>query len=82
MVYITPAMKLKSITFRCSPAQFERLENTMKEVHIETRTEALSAALEEFLNFAERAETRSMDLFSLVNYVDEHSKGPSFAEQA
>lgn len=76
------AMKLKSITFRCSPAQFERLENTMKDTHIDTRTEALSSALEEFLDFAEQAETRSMDLFSLVDYVDEHSTGPRFAEQA
>lgn len=77
-----PAMKLKSITFRCSPAQFERLENTMKEANIDTRTEALSAALEEFLDFAERTETRAMDLFSLVDHVDEHSRGPRFAEQA
>lgn len=75
-------MKLKSITFRCSPAQFERLENTMRHTRIDTRTEALSSALEEFLEFAERADTREMDLFSLVDYVDRQGDGPSFAEQA
>lgn len=75
-------MKLKSITFRCSPAQFERLETTMRHTNIDTRTQALSTALEEFLEFAERSETRAMDLFALVDCVDKHGHGPSFADQA
>lgn len=75
-------MKLKSITFRCSPAQFERLENAMRYTKIDTRTQALSSAIEEFLNFAEQSEARAMDLFALVAHVDQGNAGPSFAEQA
>ena len=75
-------MKLKSITFRCSPAQFARLEDSMRFTQTDTRTEALSDALEEFLDFAELSETRSLDLFALVDRVDREGSGPSFAEQA
>lgn len=75
-------MKLKSITFRCSPAQFARLEDAVRTSAIDTRTMALSLALEEFLDYAERQETRSLDLFALVESIDRESEGPSFAEQA
>ena len=75
-------MKQKTITFRCSPAQLQRLEDMMKEAQIATRTEVIASALKEFLDFAERDEIRSMDLFTLVDFVDKHSKGPTFAEQA
>lgn len=75
-------MKLKSITFRCSPAQFARLENIVKKFADHTRTSALSNALEEFLDFAEQQEARKMDLFALVERVDSECDGPTFAEQA
>ena len=75
-------MKLKSITFRCSPAQLARLKNTMELSAVDTRTLALSHALEEFLDFAEQQDTRALDLFALVNCVDAMSDGPAFAEQA
>ena len=75
-------MKLKSITFRCSPAQFSRLEDAMRAHAVDTRTMALSCALEEFLEFAEQRETRALDLFALVDRVDNEGSGPRFAEQA
>ena len=75
-------MKLKSITFRCSSAQFARLEDAIRASSTDTRTMALSDALEEFLDFAERSETRELDLFALVDHVDRTGAGPSFAEQA
>lgn len=75
-------MKLKSITFRCSSAQFNRLETVMRHSAIDTRTMALSCALEEFLAYAERSDTRELDLFALVEHVDRTSTGPRFSEQA
>lgn len=75
-------MKVKSITFRCSPAQFSRLEYMRHSTSTATRTEALSAALEEFLDFVEQADARAMNLFELVEHVDGEGNGPSFAEQA
>ena len=75
-------MKLKSITFRCSSAQFARLENIVKNSLTDTRTMALSCALEEFLNFAEQQDARNLDLFALVDRVDSEYEGPTFAEQA
>lgn len=75
-------MKLKSITFRCSSAQFSRLEEAIQSTTVDTRTMALSDALEEFLSFAEQQDTRSLDLFALVDRVDSEGSGPRFAEQA
>lgn len=75
-------MKLKSITFRCSPAQFARLEDAMRFASIDTRTQVLACALEEFLDFAELSSTRSMNLFELVDRVDHEGRGPAFADQA
>lgn len=75
-------MKLKSITFRCSSAQYERLTLAIDSTIADTRTMALSLALEEFLNFAEKEETRALNLFALVAHVDRMSDGPCFSEQA
>lgn len=75
-------MKLKSITFRCSSAQFDRLEEAMRATAADTRTMALSCALEEFLAFAEHQDTRALDLFSLVELIDTQGNGPRFADQA
>ena len=54
----------------------------MQSTKTDTRTQALSCALEEFLDFAELDDTRSMDLFALVDHVDHKGNGPTFAEQA
>lgn len=75
-------MKLKSITFRCSSAQYARLEELIDRSMTDTRTMALSLALEEFLNFAEQQDTRQLDLFALVDRVDHLGHGPAFSEQA
>ena len=75
-------MKLKSITFRCSSAQFSRLEEVIGSSEVDTRTRALSLALESFLDFAEQADSRSLDLFDLVHRVDHLGHGPAFADQA
>lgn len=75
-------MKLKSITFRCSPVQFARLETLLRCSEVDTRTMALSCALEEFLDFAEQKETRALDLFDLVDQVDDLCADTPFADQA
>lgn len=48
----------------------------------ETRTAFISAALEEFLNFAEQADVAKLDLFSLVEQVDAMGCGTPFKSQA
>ncbi len=75
-------MKLKSITFRCSVAQLNRLRHLMETELTTTRTDLLSAALEEFLDFVEGHDTRHLDLFSLVQQVDRTGEGVPFSEQA
>lgn len=75
-------MNPKSITFRCSGTQMHRMNRAMETRADITRTQFLSAALEEFLNFAEQADTRRMDLFSLVERVDRVGEGKAFSEQA
>lgn len=76
-------MKLKSITFRCSSAQFSRLQDVIRFTSVDTRTSALASALEEFLEFAEQQDTRAMDLFALVERIDHEGEHcPRFAEQA
>lgn len=71
----------KSITFRCSASQHARLHTAMADSGL-TRSEFISAALEHFLDYAEQSEIRSKNLFELVQDVDAHGHGPSFAEQA
>ena len=75
-------MRLKSITFRCSAPQVSRLEEAMRTRSTETRTAFISAALEEFLNFAEQADVAKLDLFSLVEQVDAVGCGTPFKSQA
>ena len=74
-------MKLKSITFRCSEAQNNRINNTLLS-RGGTRTELICAALDSFLNYASDDARRSQDLFELVQGIDTASTGPRFAEQA
>ncbi len=75
-------MKQKSITFRCSAAQFHRLQENIRARESATRTHVISGAIEEFLDFVEKPEQHSLDLFELVRCIDEAGEGPPFAEQA
>ena len=75
-------MRLKSITFRCSEPQLVRLEEAMRSSGAETRTAFISAAIEEFLNFAEQKDRVELDLFSLVEQVDAVGCGTPFRSQA
>lgn len=74
-------MNLHSVTFRCSAAQHERLEQALLH-HKITRTEFILHALENFLDFAEQEEIKKLDLFELVEQVDAGTEGPRFEEQA
>lgn len=75
-------MKQKSITFRCSAAQHERLENAMQALSIESRTAFISSALEAFLAYVEQEEISELDLFQLVEQIDSTGSSKSFAAQA
>lgn len=74
-------MNQKSITFRCSECQQARLNAAMSGSGL-TRSDFIMAALEEFLNYAEQSDIRRKNLFELVQDIDAHGHGPSFAEQA
>jgi hypothetical protein len=74
-------MTMKSITFRCTAAQYEQLNN----IHPGTacnRTELITAALDAFLTYAEQPRVRELNLFLLVKELDDSSQGPHFAELA
>ena len=76
-------MKAKAITFRCSQAQYDRMEAFIKALPTPlTRTAVLCTALEEFLNLAEEKKIRAMDLFELVDYLDRTGSALRFSEQA
>lgn len=76
-------MNLKSITFRCSEPQLERLETLLNALCPgKNRTDFLSAALGQFLDFAESAPAAGMDLFEMVARIDADGDGTSFADQA
>lgn len=75
-------MKLRSITFRCTVAQHSRLRQVMQKNLGDTRTSVLSAALEEFLDYVEHGEVRRMNLFDLVQHVEQQGSGARFSDQA
>ena len=75
-------MKLKSITFRCSRPQLQRLESTMLSCKENNRTTFITTALEEFLNYAEQPTIAVLDLFALVSDIDSIGSGDKFASQA
>lgn len=75
-------MKLKSITFRCSQAQLNRMENAILTSSAESRTAFISEALETFLTFAEQDEIQRLNLFELVDRVDAKGTSTPFAQQA
>lgn len=74
-------MNQKSITFRCSAQQQQRLHSALTN-HCCTRTELITTALESFLAYAEQEHILTKNLFDLVEDIDAHGHGPSFAEQA
>lgn len=74
-------MTPRTITFRCSEAQFKRLQSAVE--HLRTSRAALiNDALEDFLDFAERPDVRALDLFELVKAVDSEGDGCLFCDQA
>jgi len=75
-------MKLKSITFRCSEAQLSRLESAMLTTSTDNRTAFISQALDSFLSFAEQDDIKKLNLFELVEHVDETQNSIPFAQQA
>lgn len=75
-------MKLKSITFRCSEAQLNRLESAMASTDARNRTAFISDALASFLAFAEQKDIRELNLFELVERVDSTQAAIPFSQQA
>lgn len=74
-------MKQHSITFRCSQTQIKRLEDALTTLCIDTRTELLATALEEFLNFAEQKNISELNLFELVRHIDAQGSALPFSAQ-
>lgn len=71
--------KAKSITFRCSDAQYRRLEKHMEQTR-RTRTTLICEALECFLDFAEA--NRQLNLFELVEAVNARGGRVRFEDEA
>ena len=80
-VYDTLAMNQKSITFRCSAPQHQRLNESLRGAGL-TRTELITAALVDFLDYADQEHVRVLDLFDLVRDIDLQGSGPPFRDQA
>ena len=70
----------KSITFRCSEKQHQRMEAAIAESGM-NRTEFITKALVEFLDFAEQEEVKKMDLFELVAAIDNVGSKEKFEDQ-
>ena len=75
-------MKLQSITFRCAEAQLKRVKTAMNNLACPNRTILLSAALEDFLNFAEQKSVKEMNLFEMVQHIDSIGSTHRFSTQA
>ena len=74
-------MLARTITFRCSEAQLCRMQQAIGQTDA-NRAALISAALEDFLDFAESPDIRSLDLFALVDTVDAQGGGCLFGDQA
>lgn len=74
-------MNQKSITFRCSTAQQQRLQEALQRTN-SNRTDFILTALEHFLLYAESESVQRMDLFAMVDDINSIGNGPPFAEQA
>lgn len=71
--------KAKSVTFRCSEAQYRRMEKHLEESR-RTRSELICEALDSFLTFAEGK--RHLNLYELVEATDALGARVRFEEQA
>ncbi len=71
--------KAKSITFRCSDAQYRRLEQHLSQSD-RTRTDVICEALESFLDFAEAH--RHLNLFELVEAANAIGAKVKFEDEA
>lgn len=80
-MYDARTMKQKSITFRCSPRQHQRLSTAMSDSRA-SRTHLITTALSNFLDYAEQEHIRHLNLHDLVRDIDVRSEGPPFREQA
>ncbi|MDO5470999.1 MAG: hypothetical protein Q4F38_06825 [Akkermansia sp.] len=74
-------MNLKSITFRCSAAQVKRLQSAMQTRNPASRTALIASALEAFLAFVEQKDIAALNLFELVDRVDDTGSKERFARQ-
>ena len=75
-------MKHKSVTFRCSKAQHTRVEEAVKQLGLENKSALLNAALDDFLSFAEQEHIAALNLFELVELIDNIGNAEKFASQA
>ncbi|MCQ2365125.1 MAG: hypothetical protein MJ051_06190 [Akkermansia sp.] len=73
--------KQKSITFRCTVAQNNRIESALQNEKL-TRTDLICTALEQFLTFTESEDIHTLDIFALVREIDSRGSAVSFAEEA
>lgn len=71
--------KAKSITFRCSEAQYRRLEQHLSQSS-QTRTSVIREALESFLDFAEA--NSHLNLFELVEAANTIGTKVKFEDEA
>lgn len=71
--------KAKSITFRCSEAQYRRLEQHLSQ-SAQTRTSVIREALESFLDFAEA--NSQLNLFELVEAANTIGAKVKFEDEA
>lgn len=71
--------KAKSITFRCSEAQYRRLEKHMSHTN-KTRTAIICEALKSFLDFADR--NKQLNLFELVEAANSVGAKVKFEDEA
>jgi hypothetical protein len=74
-------MSVKSITFRCSEQQIQRI-NAARLLRACSRTSLITEALQFFLNYAEQSHIREKNLFALVRDIDESGDKTPFEEQA
>ncbi|MDO4751446.1 MAG: hypothetical protein Q4A24_04995 [Akkermansia sp.] len=75
-------MNLKSITFRCAEKQLERMESAMSSCSAGNRTELISSALENFLDYVSQDEVSRLNLFELVEHINAIGSALPFDEHA
>lgn len=79
-VILFGAMRLIPVSFRCTLPQMSRLETALAE-RSRNRSALINEALESFLRFVERAESRRLSLFQLVEQIDSVGARVPFSAQ-